>query len=181
LESSEVLLAMGGPIQAVRETTQALYNGPVKALVLLGANAAIAFAFRTALDAVQVGIARGADSPGTLAQELAKLFLFCLAIDVFGDASYLIPGGLGEAADLVWAPGSALLLRSIFDSDLVAALQLFKEIVPGTDVLPVASIAFLLANVFPETALAKALGLDGGSDDSQADGKGGDDRFKGGH
>ena len=95
-------------------------------------------------------------------------------------------------------------MRSIFDSDLVAALQLVKEIVPGnlnthhsnhhptpppttpsptagTDVLPVASIAFLLANVFPETVLAKALGLDGGSDDSQADGKGGDDRFKGGH
>ena len=49
-----------------------------------------------------MGIARGADNPGTLAQELAKLFLFCLAIDVFGDASYLLPGGLGEAADLVW-------------------------------------------------------------------------------
>ena len=62
----------------------------------------------------------------------------------------------------------------------MAALQLFKEIVPGTDILPVASLAFLLANVYPETALAKALGLNGG-DDPQGDGQSGDDRFKGGH
>ena len=101
-------------------------------------------------------------------------------VDPEAEAVATIEVDLGEAADLVWAPGSALLLFSIFDSSAVAALQFAKEFVPGTDILPVASLAFLLANVYPETQLAKVLGLgEEGADTSGA--PGGGDPPRGGH
>ena len=80
----------------------------------------------------------------------------------------LNPGGIfvtqsGQAGvkrhDLVWAPVCFLLLREIFGSNTVAAIGALKEVLPFTDVLPVASLAWLLRYGFPDSSWSRALGI----------------------
>ena len=82
----------------------------------------------------------------------------CVFIDVVGDSSFLIPG-LGELEDVVWAPISAYALSKLFGSNTVTSIDFVKEILPGLDVVPVASLAWLLQNVYPESPITKALGI----------------------
>jgi hypothetical protein len=84
--------------------------------------------------------------------------VLCILIDFGGDASFLLPG-IGEAEDAAWAPLSAFLLSNIFGSNVVTTLDFIKEALPGTDILPVAVIAWLLKNKFPDSSAAKYLGL----------------------
>ena len=46
----------------------------------------------------------------------AKL-VACIGIDLLSDSSFLIPG-VGEAEDIAWAPISAFLLKTLFDSNI---------------------------------------------------------------
>lgn len=84
--------------------------------------------------------------------------VFCLIIDFIGDTSFLLPG-IGEAEDIIAAPLGAFALSRIFDSNFIIFLEFVKEVLPGTDILPVATIAWLLENVFDDTDLAKILKL----------------------
>lgn len=84
--------------------------------------------------------------------------LFCIMIDLAGDASFLIPG-IGELEDVAWAPISAYLLNLIFGSSAISTLEFAKEVLPGTDILPVATLAWLLQNVFTDNPLTGVLGL----------------------
>jgi hypothetical protein len=84
--------------------------------------------------------------------------IFCIMIDLGSDASFLLPG-IGEIEDLAWAPASAYLLKLLFESNVVSTLEFAKEILPGTDVLPLATIAWVLQNVFTDSPLTGALGL----------------------
>lgn len=84
--------------------------------------------------------------------------IFCIMIDLGSDASFLLPG-IGEIEDLAWAPASAYLLKLLFESNVVSTLEFAKEILPGTDVLPLATIAWVLQNVFSDSPLTGALGL----------------------
>ena len=84
--------------------------------------------------------------------------LLCLFIDLVGDTSFLLPG-VGEAEDLLWAPVAALAVRKLFDSNFLTLLEFSKEILPVTDVLPVATLAWLLENVFDDSDLARFLNL----------------------
>lgn len=70
--------------------------------------------------------------------DLGKLIL-CIAIDVIGSASELVPV-LGEVTDVVWAPIAGLALRSLFGSNIVFALEFTEEILPFTDILPLATL-----------------------------------------
>ena len=70
--------------------------------------------------------------------DFSKL-LICIVIDILGTSSELIPF-VGELTDLVWAPIAALLLRSLYGSNVVFALEFAEEILPFTDILPLASI-----------------------------------------
>ena len=81
-----------------------------------------------------------------------------LLIDAVGDSSFLLPG-VGELEDVVWAPISFLATRALFGSGLVASFDAVKEALPGTDILPVATIAWTLQNIFPDSKLAQAAGL----------------------
>lgn len=81
-----------------------------------------------------------------------------LLIDGIGDTSFLLPG-IGEAEDVLWAPISFVLTRALFGSGLVASFDAVKEALPGTDLLPVATIAWTLQNIFPDSKLAEAAGL----------------------
>ena len=86
-----------------------------------------------------------------------KLF-FCLAIDFAGDSSFILPG-VGEVEDIAWAPVSAFLVKNLFDSNLAGQLDFAKEILPFSDVVPLATICWSLQYIFPDSPLAKKLNL----------------------
>ena len=66
-----------------------------------------------------------------------------LVIDGVGYSSFLLPG-LGEGTDAGWAPVSALLVQALYSSRLLSSLDFVKELLPFTDILPVASIGWAL-------------------------------------
>jgi hypothetical protein len=92
--------------------------------------------------------------PPTL--ELAKLIL-CICIDIVGSANEAIPF-VGELVDVVYAPIAALLLRQLFaGSNIVFLLEFAEEILPFTDVLPLATICWVVESFFGSGKLARAL------------------------
>jgi hypothetical protein len=71
--------------------------------------------------------------------DFAKL-LVCLAIDVIGSSSELIPV-LGELTDVIYAPIAATILRSLYGgSNILFGLEFAEEILPFTDILPLATL-----------------------------------------
>lgn len=76
----------------------------------------------------------------------AKL-LASILIDLIGDGSLLIPGA-GDASDFLWAPLSAVLVRLLYGNNVLAAVAFLEEILPFTDVIPTATIAFVLEVFF---------------------------------
>ena len=70
-----------------------------------------------------------------------KLFI-ALGIDLLGMLSYLIPGW-AEATDLIIAPLSAALVYIFFKRKFSwAAFTFIEELIPMTDVIPSATIAW---------------------------------------
>jgi len=64
--------------------------------------------------------------------------LFCLAMDAVGYATYAVPF-LGEFADIIWAPLSALIFFRTFGGWKGAFGSVFnfaEELLPGTDFVP---------------------------------------------
>lgn len=84
--------------------------------------------------------------------------LVCILIDLIGDSSFAIPG-LGELEDFAWAPISAFSLRALFGSNAIAGLDFIKEALPFTDIVPIATITWLLTYVLPENPVGEALGI----------------------
>ena len=84
--------------------------------------------------------------------------LFCIIIDFAGDASFALPG-IGEVEDSVWAPLSAYLVANTFGSSAITALDFLKEVLPGTDIIPVATLAWIIKYKFPYSDAAKFLKL----------------------
>ncbi|MCW3092151.1 MAG: hypothetical protein JWP81_3220 [Ferruginibacter sp.] len=79
-----------------------------------------------------------------------KLFLpniaICIVMDLLGMATYAFPL-LGEYADIVWAPISALIFNKLFGGRLGligGVLNFVEEIVPFTDIIPSFTIAWLI-------------------------------------
>lgn len=70
--------------------------------------------------------------------------LFCIAMDIIGYATYIIPG-LGEYGDIVWAPLSAWLFYQHFGSWRGAVggiINLVEEALPFTDFIPTFTIMY---------------------------------------
>jgi len=67
----------------------------------------------------------------------------CISLDLCGNASYLLPE-IGEATDIAWAPIQAVALRTMFDSNVLPLLGLAEELLPGTDIIPTATIAWCI-------------------------------------
>jgi hypothetical protein len=82
----------------------------------------------------------------------------CVALDLAGDASELIPF-LGEFTDVAFAPVEAGLLFALFKSPLVSGLGFVEEILPFTDVVPTFCIGWCLQNLWPTTPAAQKLGI----------------------
>ena len=64
--------------------------------------------------------------------------IFCILMDLIGYASYSIPF-IGEIADIVWAPLSALIFFFTFGGwkgALGGVGNFVEELLPGTDFIP---------------------------------------------
>ena len=87
--------------------------------------------------------------------------LICVIMDLLGCATYIIPG-LGELADIVWAPISGIIFFLMFGGWKGAFGGLFdftEEILPGTDFIPTFTIAWIwkwLANRKTQPAVQAA-------------------------
>ncbi len=92
----------------------------------------------------------------TIPPDFSKLF-FCLIIDILGTSSELLPV-IGELTDLAYAPAAALALRSLFQgSNVVFALEFLEEILPFTDILPLATICWVVETYFGDSDIARTL------------------------
>ena len=72
--------------------------------------------------------------------------VFCLLMDLIGYATYLIPG-LGEFADIIWAPISGIIFFITFGGWKGAfggVFNFIEEILPGTDFIPSFTIMWVL-------------------------------------
>jgi hypothetical protein len=68
--------------------------------------------------------------------------IVAIGIDLLGYVSYLIPG-IAEFSDVIIAPISAILVYSLFNKKIKwVGLAFFEEILPFTDVIPSATIAW---------------------------------------
>ena len=71
---------------------------------------------------------------------------FCIAMDLIGCASYIVPGVL-EFTDLIWAPISAFIFMQTFGGKfgkMGAVFNLIEEAIPGTDIIPTFTIAWCI-------------------------------------
>ena len=90
--------------------------------------------------------------------DLQKLWI-CVAIDFVGSIGELIPFW-GEAADVVFAPIAAYLVQRLFGGSNVAFLiELGEEILPFTDLLPFATICWIIDTFAAQSDIAKLLQL----------------------
>ncbi|CAM9408291.1 unnamed protein product [Chrysoparadoxa australica] len=65
-------------------------------------------------------------------------------IDMIGCSSYLVPL-LGEVGDVAWAPLSAMMINTMYadSSPYAAYIGLLEELLPFTDIIPTASLAWV--------------------------------------
>ena len=79
------------------------------------------------------------DARPKVTPDFGKL-LICLTIDVVGSSSEVIPF-LGELTDVIYAPIAATVLRNLYGSNnILFGLEFVEEILPFTDILPLATI-----------------------------------------
>ena len=72
--------------------------------------------------------------------------LFCILMDLIGYASYSIPV-LGELADVIWAPLSAIIFFFTFGGwkgALGGMFDFVEELLPGTDFIPSFTIMWFI-------------------------------------
>eukprot|EP00127_Corallochytrium_limacisporum_P006340 Clim_evm51s225 gene=Clim_evmTU51s225 len=68
-------------------------------------------------------------------QQMAQKLILSLIVDGIGAASYILPG-LGEGADVAWAPISAMIVQQMYGSYSLSALNFFEELLPFTGKYP---------------------------------------------
>lgn len=71
--------------------------------------------------------------------------ILSLALDFVGYFSYAIPF-LGEFADVVWAPISAILLTKIYKGSIgkiAGTFEFIEEILPFTDFIPTFTLTWI--------------------------------------
>jgi hypothetical protein len=91
--------------------------------------------------------------------DFGKLII-CLLIDIIGVSSEAVPI-LGEFTDIVSAPISAAVLQNLFpgSSKFVFLFELTEEILPFTDIIPFATICWVIDTYYPESSVADIFQL----------------------
>jgi len=86
----------------------------------------------------------------------------CLLIDIIGTSSEVLPI-LGGLTDVISAPISATVLQNIFpgSSKFVFFFELLEELLPLTDIIPFATICWVIDAYYPESAVAGVFQLGG--------------------
>ena len=133
------------------------------------------FVFSKLLDDQQTGNNKPfikADSPeykrATVEPDFNKLIL-CLLIDFVGSANEIIPF-VGEFADIVSAPLAATALQNLFGgSKVIFFFEFAEEILPFTDIIPFATICWVIDTYFPESDIAGVFQLGKYSGAAQAE------------
>jgi hypothetical protein len=85
--------------------------------------------------------------------------IFCIVMDIIGYATYLIPV-LGEVADVIWAPISAIIFYISFGGwkgGFGAIFNFVEELLPGTDFIPSFTIMWLLQNPASKKEVGKVI------------------------
>eukprot|EP00931_Biecheleriopsis_adriatica_P076167 TRINITY_DN49902_c0_g1_i1.p1 TRINITY_DN49902_c0_g1~~TRINITY_DN49902_c0_g1_i1.p1 ORF type:complete len:158 (+),score=33.69 TRINITY_DN49902_c0_g1_i1:42-515(+) len=108
---------------------------------------AVAFFFLAPAEKVDA-IARRASSGRTDSAQAwmngALLLIMALAVDGVGCLSFALPG-IGEGADLLWAPLSAIAVNYISrGSRALAIVGFIEELLPFTDIIPTATFSWFL-------------------------------------
>jgi|EP00982_Pelagococcus_subviridis_P016280 hypothetical protein len=116
---------------------------------------------RKAMEKARAAAAESAQKAveGITPEAWAKLVI-CLLIDGVGDSSFLLPG-VGEFSDAAYAPLEAFLLGQLFRSNAISSLGFVEEALPFTDVLPTATLAWVIEEFFGDTWVARRLGING--------------------
>lgn len=142
----------GNSAQALRGA--AGFSPPVTAAgAAAGAGAAVGAAGAAA------GVVRGSSgcARACTVKQLTKL-VACIIVDLLGDASYLLPG-VGEVEDVAYAPMQAILLKMLFEGNGIAMIGFIEELLPFTDGMPTATIAWFLETFAPDSSIVKLIGL----------------------
>jgi hypothetical protein len=101
----------------------------------------------------------GGGREATIPSDAYFKLLLCVAIDLLGDSSFILPG-VGELEDVAWAPMSAFAMKSMFGSNALAGLDFAKEILPVTDIIPLATIAWIFTYAVSQpNPISEVLGL----------------------
>ena len=154
IDHVSVLTAVGlqGVIQATRDATSSSF--PVLRDTLLPV--VLTGLVYLGVSAWRQGSELRRNSAGeTLTQRDFGLLASCLLVDLLGNGSFFI----GDDSDLFWAPASAFIVNALFESPPLALLNFVKEALPLADVVPVATLAWLLAYAYPDAPATRALGL----------------------
>ncbi|MCB0447617.1 MAG: hypothetical protein KDD03_08915 [Gelidibacter sp.] len=73
-----------------------------------------------------------------------------IVFDALGYISFIIPG-IGEFADIVWAPASAWLMTKMYkgkSGKVAAVITFIEEALPGFDIIPSFTLMWLYTYVF---------------------------------
>lgn len=90
--------------------------------------------------------------------DFSKLII-CLIIDIIGTSSELVPF-IGELSDIIYAPIAAIAVRTIFPgSNLLFALEFIEEILPFTDIIPLATLCWIIETFYGTSDLARLLNI----------------------
>ena len=87
--------------------------------------------------------------------------LFCIAMDLIGYATYAVPG-LGEFADILWAPVSGFIFYKTFGGWKGAFGGIFnfaEELLPGTDFIPSFTIMWVVQYLISKKHLMNSAAI----------------------
>lgn len=90
-------------------------------------------------------------------RQMMKL-VACVGLDFMGNSSYFLPA-VGEVGDAAFAPAQAVALKMMFDANGLMLLGFAEEILPYTDIMPTATIAWTIETFMPNSPMAKVLGI----------------------
>ncbi len=96
------------------------------------------------------------DQPLNAAPQVS--LLFCILMDILGYATFAIPL-IGEFADIIWAPISAMIFYRTFGGwkgAIGGTFNFLEEILPGLDFIPTFTITYFMKYGFKGVNLKKA-------------------------
>ncbi|TSE04113.1 MULTISPECIES: hypothetical protein [Aquimarina] len=97
-----------------------------------------------------------------MAKDKYKKLGLSLLFDGLGMVSYIIPG-IGEFADVLWAPLAGWLMTRMYKGNMGKAAGVFtfvEEALPGLDVIPSFTIMWVYSYVIKKEKVNKIIDLD---------------------